>query len=207
MRPDTLFRAEYDAKYLDAFVTWKCAPDLLALRVFPNAKEITEAISPWNVCRKVLGEPRFGEESVNVYCVGDGVTPRAGAVFAFRSRWRVWSIDPGMRLSPRFDVVKRLTLVPKTVEDFIAQDLAGVPEADLHVIVAMHSHGQIAGLWNALPKPLEGRLQRLAIACPCCKDLGAGMPREPRRMWTDRGIWSPQRTVLTWSEGLDRKQK
>src|SRR6188474_1758259 len=65
-------------RYLDQFLALRCAPDLIASGVFPNAKEITESMAAvralWRNARVDRHDPR-----VAAICVGDGVTPRTAA--------------------------------------------------------------------------------------------------------------------------------
>src|SRR5579872_7431860 len=53
-------------RYLNEFTKLKCAPDLLAWGLFPNAKEITESLGAYNAIRKHirwdLGDPTRSEE-------------------------------------------------------------------------------------------------------------------------------------------------
>lgn len=193
MRNEHIIRAKWDPKYLDEFVTLRCAPDLLLDRVFPNVKEITEAMSPWVFARKILGGPAFGNREAVVYCVADGNSPRAGAIFAYMTAWHVNSIDPRLKpASPRWQAIKRLSLWRMTLDE--ARSGGMVVTAPLSVVVAMHAHCRIDGLWQEIKGP------KLAIACPCCTDILAGMPAP--RSWMDFGILSPERTIYTWAEGL-----
>lgn len=40
------------SRYLDEFVRCRCAPDLLARKLFPNAKEVTESFAAYAAVRK-----------------------------------------------------------------------------------------------------------------------------------------------------------
>ena len=93
-----------DLKYLDDFIKLACAPKLLKLRMFPDCKEIAESMAVWYavVRTEVLNEQRepvrAGEAPDTVVVVGDGVTPRTAALFAFRApQWRCVSVDPMLR--------------------------------------------------------------------------------------------------------------
>ncbi|TXH14000.1 MAG: hypothetical protein E6R03_10165 [Hyphomicrobiaceae bacterium] len=177
-------------KYLDEFIGLKCAPTLLQTGYFPNAKEITETIGGFRPVQSLL-QSLFGDPRVVVLVVGDGHTPRTGAMFAVRTRWKVYSIDPST--SHEGDLkIRNLHVVKSKVEDFI-------PPKDVEriVIVGVHSHGPIDGLWNfysSLGVP------RMAVAIPCCFDLGKGMPY-PNQDYQDWNIWSPERRVMVWYNG------
>jgi hypothetical protein len=74
-------------RYLNEFIKLRCAPELLTLRVFPDAKEITEAmsvLSAWRAHILPLAAalpPAAAGERRCIVCVGDGCTPRSAALF------------------------------------------------------------------------------------------------------------------------------
>ena len=72
-----------------------CAPELMRLRLFPDAKELTETFAVHQAVRSRLGAsyPKT-DEGVTLVAVGDGNTPRTAALFAFLTRWHCVSIDP-----------------------------------------------------------------------------------------------------------------
>lgn len=41
-------RVSHGSRYINEFIRLRGAPDLLALGVFPNAKEITETMAAWS---------------------------------------------------------------------------------------------------------------------------------------------------------------
>ena len=98
-------------RYLDEFVKLQCSPLLLESRIFPDAKEISEAMAAFNAFRQLVlpnvpasrqdssGKNRLGRRCI--VCVGDGSTPRCGSLFAFRCKgWESIAIDPQMRVGP-----------------------------------------------------------------------------------------------------------
>ena len=68
-------------RYLTEFVRLKCGPDLLALKVFPNAKEVTESVAAHTALREWPGAREFGRPW-RAYVIGDGHAPRTGAFIA-----------------------------------------------------------------------------------------------------------------------------
>jgi hypothetical protein len=90
-------------RYIDEFITLDCAPMLLSLKIFPNAKEISEAMSTFHAFRRFIQPhvPKVQQhQSKCIICVGDGATPRCAALFALRCKgWEVVAIDPLMRIT------------------------------------------------------------------------------------------------------------
>ena len=174
-------------KYLDEFIKLRCAPTLLQAGYFPNAKEITESIGGFRAVQNIL-QDQFSNPRVGAIVVGDGHTPRTGAMIAVRTRWTVYSIDPSA--SHVGDLtIKNLKVVKSRVEEFIPPR-----DIDIAVIVGVHSHGPIHGLWHFYESL---GIARIAVAIPCCVELGTGMPY-PDQDYQDYGIWSPERRVLVW---------
>lgn len=183
--PDHQPNATAMMRYLMEFVTLSCATDMLAMRVFPNGKEISESFGAFNAVRYRLPQFDLKDPNVRVVCVADGTTPRTGATFALRSAWTVYSIDPLMRGgTQRWSAIKRLTTIPTRIEEFTFQ-------ADRVIVVAVHSHAD-------LRKSVAGiKARELAVvAIPCCVNLDLDV--KPTRVYQDKGIISPCRTVKIW---------
>lgn len=166
------------SRYLDSFVKLKCSPDLLALGVFPNSKEITESFAAFEASKRF--GLNWGDPSIRVCVIGDGSTPRTGATFAFRTRWEVVSIDPKAR-SKQWNIA-RLTVMQNRFE--------AIPfhknEFDLYVLV--HSHSKLEDIAKG----------NNVISIPCCvkHDEYDGRPADIE--YDDWAIWSPERTVKIW---------
>ena len=173
-------------KYLAEFVGLSCAPDMLALRVFPNGKEISESFAAYDAARYRLQQFRLSDPRVTVVCVGDGRSPRTGATFALRSAWNVYSVDPMLKGGTRrWEAIRRLTIVPERIEAFSI-------EAERVILVAVHSHANLANSVAAI------RAREIAvIAIPCCVRMH--LKHEPDLQYEDKGIISPCRTVKIWN--------
>jgi hypothetical protein len=181
-------------RYITEFLDMKCAPDLLAMKLFPrsnSAKEVSEAMGAYAAVRKHLRAAfPFGDESVRVVCVGDGNTPRAAATFAFRSRWEAHSIDPRLKsLKHRGHRPCRLTLHPKRVEE------CRFDWENPTIIVACHSHAPLEAAVAAVPNAC--RLAVVAIPC-CVPQTIPGLA--PDHDYADSGIISEKRRILVWKE-------
>ena len=96
------------SRYVTELLTLTSGPELLRLRIFPDAKELTESFAAHNAARTYL-YPRddFGgakvksavdpaDHSVTLIAIGDGTTPRTAALFAFLTKWQCVAIDPMM---------------------------------------------------------------------------------------------------------------
>ena len=179
-------------QYLDEFLTLRCAPDMLDLQLFPNAKEITESFSAYEAARtKLFRHFQFGDPKVIMLSVGDGATPRTAATFAFRSRWQCHSIDPLLRNKSRFGRIDKLTLHPKKIEECTREDFR-IKDDSTVVVAAVHSHATLDKVVATI-----GKVARLAIiAIPCCVTLTLKMPTV--EVYQDPAIWSPHKTVLLW---------
>lgn len=175
-------------RYADNLFKLKCGPDLLALKLYPNVKEFTESAAAYAAAHRFPLNLDRADPSVHVFCVGDGCTPRTGALFAFRSTWGVTSIDPKLKRRGPWPGIERLTCVDSTIEE--ATDL---PVARVAVIVAVHSHATIPACLDKI-KATEARH---VIAIPCCVDLDVP-GRAPDVDTDDFGILSPKRRVLVW---------
>ena len=173
-------------KYFDDFLRLQCATDMIEDDLFPNAKEITESFAAYHAVKNLLNDTsELGNPNINVICVGDGRTPRTGAVFAYRSRWSVWSIDPQMKVRGKYKGIERLTCIPEKIENHAF-------DCDFETyIVCVHSHASIEATLDAIKAPV-----RHLITMPCC--VPHGFSRIPDRDYEDWGVWSPDRRVMVW---------
>ena len=91
------------SRYFTELLKLACGPELVRLRLFPDAKELTESFAANNAARsflypRVAGRRRVDPADAAVTCVavGDGNTPRTAALFAFLTRWQCVAVDPEM---------------------------------------------------------------------------------------------------------------
>lgn len=131
-------------KYTDQFLKLNCAVELLKRKLFPNTKEITESIGCFNAVVAMLqGMSSCGRRDLNVIIVGDGSTPRTGALFAMRSAWNVLSIDPNFNqkvtLGNMIEGIERLSIFKGNAQETPEEMFPLVSEKDT-VLVFPHSH-------------------------------------------------------------------
>lgn len=170
---------EYKARYVEEYFKLNSAMDMFPL--FPNVKEVTESMGAFHAVVSRLGWKALSDRTMSLIAVGDGSTPRTAGLFALRSAWDCWSVDPALK--NKLWGVRRLNLVPKKIED------AELPPMASSIMVAVHSHAPIIMRpeWNV----------KMVVAIPCCfrQDIEGTFPDEE---YKDRGIWSPKNLVKIW---------
>lgn len=171
--------------YMEHFITSRCAPDMLALDLFPNCKEITESWGTFEATKYLGDGYEWNNPDVVAVVVGDGAKPRTAATVAFRTAWEAVSVDP--KLAPRRYDVKRLKLIREKVEDVELR----FPGKNV-VIMAPHSHARLPDSVRAI-KEAE---QLAVIAIQCCVPLKLGVL--PDISYRDKYMWTPENLVKVW---------
>jgi len=206
--------------YLDKLFSLKCFPDIVALRAFTSAKDVSESMAAiqaanqhglWNDAKKQKKNVK-----VNCLCIGDGSTPRTAVLACFLHKWDCISIDPALHedwrgVNPKG--VRGLTGFGGTLEEFLLQsnnqssngdndDATSTTKYDHLVLLCVHSHARLTGnasvpnimaLYNNIPTTL--------ISLPCCpkfrsqKDVG----RVPDVVYEDDCVFSACRRVEVWN--------
>ena len=174
----------FSTRHIDEFLGLKCMPEII--KFYPDSKEITEAMGVFSGIRKVhdvypsiMGDP-------NVLCIvpGDGVSPRVGALAAYRTRWTVHSVDPAMR--QREHGIERLTLHTKKIEEM------GFIYYPTVVIMSCHSHVELD---EVLKTCCADRY--IVIALQCCVPMKI-KDKLPIYEYRDVGIFSPENLIRIW---------
>jgi len=172
-------------RYINEFLRCKCAPDLLALGLFPNGKEITESFALYNAVRQHLWRRFPPNRDETLFSVGDGVTPRAAAIFAFRTDWTCYSFDPKLRMDCPFPC-KRLHLVPQRFEHSgVARDIT--PD----IVVLQHAHISVEQVVKSC-----GAGHYAVVSMPCCTK--ETFPYPPDVCYRDPSVWSPKNEIQVW---------
>jgi hypothetical protein len=156
---------KHSLSYITEFIRLECAPDLMSHHLYPNAKEITESMGAFNAWRSELsGQYKPDNADVLCFVIGDGNTPRTAALFAYRTKWTVFSIDPILK-SEEWDI-KRLVCRSETIESLIKKERDGMIWCGTRpvLIVCVHSHAPmeicVTGIATSANKAM--------IAIPCC---------------------------------------
>ncbi|KAF4674526.1 hypothetical protein FOL47_009051 [Perkinsus chesapeaki] len=203
--PDLFYPVDRPDRYLTSLsVDLSCrAGELLDLELYPDVKEVSESMAAFHAVRRHLF-PGIGMNQRDVGCVvvGDGSTPRAAALFAYRTSWRVWSIDPQLNATQYEGQVNRLHLLDKRIEDCRLSN----PSIRAWVIVCVHAH--LRSLQDAVDCCIvSGKPGKLAlvVAMPCCNNYSTMLLDSrknalgPMEEYQDWGILSPHRTVRVWT--------
>lgn len=173
------------SRYLDIFISSKCAPDLLSRNLFPNPKEITESYAMFEATRHLPNGFEWNNTQINCVVVGDGRKPRTGAMFAFRTAWNCISVDPDC--SNSLWNVNRLSTIRKKIEDVKLS-------YDSNTLVVMpHSHAPIMECIRNITAPNIS-----IITMDCC--VNNRIPnRKPDVEYVDEDVWSPLNTIRIYN--------
>lgn len=176
------FESKPNTEYVNRFIKMRCAVDLLRLKMFPDAKEITESLAMVNACSNL---PKLFDDrkrsDINVVVVGDGRRPRTAALFAHLTRWNCFSIDPIMveEVWP----IQRLKCFKKRVED-----------VKLHfdsplIIVLPHSHAKP----SICLQNITTSSTLSVINMPCC--VPSDILGFKHVSYKDGRVWSPKNRI------------
>ena len=166
----------------------------MALKLFPNAKEITESMAVYNTVRKHL-QKDFPLNDSNITClvVGDGYKPRTGTLFAFRTNWNVISVDPNMLKNKlttfetdKINNIDRLSIFKCRIEQL--NHLPNLIDSKKVLVVCVHSHAKL----TACVEKLKGK-EITIISMPCC--VPDDLKIEPDISYDDWGIHSEKRRI------------
>lgn len=190
---DDLHGRNVGNRYFNALLHRSVGARLVELKVFPNAKELTESFA---ALRAVLRYREFfppGDGSVQLVVVGDGKTPATAVTFALQTRWTCHAVDPRLRPDSRWDEIPRLALHAKPIEEMAFA-------ADRLVVVAVHAHVDAAVVRSRV-----SARELLLVFMPCC--VPAQLNRPPELEYVDPDVLSGARRILIWREtGTDRRE-
>lgn len=179
-------------RYFNELLRCNCLTDLLDPRkkLFPNAKEITESFAAFNAVRRWMKSTSFGDDTIRMFDVACGSTPRTAAVFAFRTKWSCTAIDPNV--NEKDYGVARLTCIKDRIENVDIPSRKGTT-----VITAVHAHVPLDTILEVIE---DDRI--VLVGMPCCVPLHVTDENaelvDPDRTYVDLGIWSEKRTIKIW---------
>lgn len=191
---------------LEEFHQLKCSLDLLAIKVFPNVKEITEAMGVFSAVKKILYN---NTQNTIITVVGDGSTPRLGALCAFRTPFDVISVDPALKKVEHWEaLVKRLKVKNQQFQTFFREVPDGFYQRySRRVWMFPHAHINMDEVLKLLEERKVNYSRDLIVVNPCCVSARFdpkyyycfGLPGWT--LSTDKthwGIHSPSRRLITW---------
>lgn len=152
--------------------------------LFPNAKEITESVG---ILECLYHKIKVDRSSISTVCyvLGDGTTPKTGAIVAISSKFQVHSIDPKIKVKQSV-YIPRLFISKCKSQNFKAIDQT----ATLSIILAVHSHANLNDFWQRIP------LSKIAIAIPCCVNQCTDI--DPVESYNDNKIFSEKNQIIYW---------
>jgi hypothetical protein len=186
--------------HLNWFDSRKSAEDIRKTGVFKagDLKEVSESVAAYRHATVYVGLGVLNDPDTVVLVIGDGISPRTGALFAFNCRAKVFSIDPIMKMD-KFSKIDRLTLVRSTVEEWLSCCPLILAEHPKNIVVIdVHSHAPLrlvmAYLAHLFPKAKAG-----IISIPCCINANSVATTFPgcrlAHFGEDYGIFSAKRIV------------
>jgi len=181
------------ARYIDEFLALKAAPDLIQAKLFPNAKEITESMAAFHAVRKRWSQFPTDDPDIMLVAVGDGNTPRTAALFAYRTSWKCYSIDPRLKKGSG-NGIDRLEVFPYKIEDFV-WTRQGVIHYETKAIIYVLVHAHVGTKWF---KPDLHPDKTLIVGMPCCVPYETPKGCVEIAKYADWGCWSPHRELTTW---------
>jgi hypothetical protein len=138
------------------------------------------------------------DSNILCICVGDGISPKSGYIFAKRTQWNIFSIDPEMKKSwVEKSHLPNLTCINKKIEDvdFITDDYHTI------IIISIHSHANMNYIWNKF-KELKARL--ICLSIPCCEWHGQRVTdKVPIVQLHEPGIFSEKNEIIIWTNNTD----
>lgn len=157
------------------------------------AKEITES---WAMLEAAIKYVPGLDRHVAIV-VGDGVSPRTGALLAYYTKADVVSVDPQFNMSHWHEheakqtaqgcPPQRLRLVADRIEN-VELDCGGKP----CVVLWPHSHA------NMDNTKIVGFSERTDIAMPCCVPIPRSWMEMAHIVFDDYNVSSPKRTLHVW---------
>lgn len=188
---------QYQTKFLNTFA----AENIIGLfsRYKGSAKEITESWAMLEAAKKVTSSL----SNTVVVVVGDGCSPRTGAMMAYYTQAEVISVDPNLNMDHWADhsdkqakmgyPVRRLTLVKNRIENLLI-DCQGKD----CIVLFPHSHADCRQVY------LDNYGQLSFISMPCCKPIPAIFQRLVHLTYDDEHVLSPKRTIHIWDSSDER---
>jgi len=204
--------------YLDQLFSLDCFPDIVNLKAFTSAKDVSESMAAIQAATQhgLLKDDssKNSKKKIKCLCIGDGATPRTAVLGCFLKKWNCISIDPALHkewhgIEPKG--VRGLIGYRGTLEEYLMQmnntddNTNNDKEEEVYdhlILLCVHSHARLIGnasisnimnLYDNIPSTL--------VSLPCCpkfrstKDIG----RVPDVCYEDDCVFSMCRRVEVWN--------
>mmetsp|Transcript_24082 Transcript_24082/g.39201 ORF Transcript_24082/g.39201 Transcript_24082/m.39201 type:complete len:321 (+) Transcript_24082:249-1211(+) len=202
--------------YVDKLFSLKCFPDIVSLKVFTSAKDVSESMASIQAAGQYGLQPNMKKNGsrVKCLCIGDGSTPRTAVLACYLRQWECVSIDPALQedwagIQPKG--VRGLIGFKGTLEEFMKSQQQGEQREggrakqakyDHLLLLCVHSHARLHND-ESIDKIMAryGNVSTTLVSLPCCptfrsqKDVG----RAPDHVYEDDCVFSQCRKVEIWN--------
>lgn len=204
--------------YVDKLFSLNCFPEIVAMKVFTSAKDVSESMAAIQAAGQYGLLPnnnkKKGSSRVKCLCIGDGCTPRTAVLGCYLKKWECVSIDPALQqdwhgIEPKG--VRGLIGFKGTLEEFMKSqqqeereggEAAKQEEYDHLLLLCVHSHARLHNE-ESIDKIMArwGNVSTTLVSLPCCptfrsqKDVG----RPPDHVYEDDCVFSQCRKVEIWN--------
>ena len=192
-------------RHIERFFRRKCMRDLIDLNIYPDVKEISEAEAMRQALVKRLNMHQ-GSRATAVIVVGDGRTPRLGALLAYTTAWMCVSIDPNFKKTD-YPGTQRLDCIKTKIEDpDIGEKIYGsieyngmsVNDITRVAVTAPHSHASLETAVKVVRNVFPNMERLDAIAMPCCVRQTLSERETCDDRYEDLGVWSTKNVIQIW---------
>ena len=190
--------------HIERFFRRRCVRDLLGigphpLGIYPDVKEVSEAESVRHAMVRRLRMNEGSSKTVAII-VGDGRTPRVGALLAFTTAWEVYSIDPALMPGAWSDI-RRFKAIPCNVENVPLMLVGGMRLSGVErvVVAAPHSHALLDDAVALARRSYPNARRMDAIAMPCCVRQTITGREHCDIRYEDLGVWSAKSVIQIWT--------
>ncbi len=193
--------------YLDQLFSMNCFPDIVSLKAFTSAKDVSESMAALQAASEHGTLVKTKGSKVKCLCIGDGSTPRTAVLACFLQKWECVSIDPALKEDWKGSQPKNIRGLigfGGTLEEYLLtqRDVEFDATYESLVLLCVHSHARLTG--TASVENIMARYNNIPttlVALPCCpkfrssKDVG----RSPDVQYEDDCVFSMKRKVEVWN--------
>ena len=213
--------------YVDHVMGLRCYPDIVNLRVFSTAKDVSESMAAIRAAAEETIIKALDKPEVLCLCIGDGNTPRTAVLAAYWKQWNCVSIDPNLKedwvgKAPKgvrgltgfrgtfqeyldsLVVEEPITISTEGDRGLLCQPVRPQQQKQILVLLCVHSHVQFRQQANldrvrSLHQSSSGNGMVL-VSIPCCPGFRHiyDVGRDPDKSYQDDCVFSACRTVNIW---------